>query len=42
MCEYLHVSLISKNFKITSTTYSGPEVLTCVLEVMAVLSFYHM
>ena len=39
MHESLHVTIIENNIKIISVTYFGPEALTCVFEVISMVSF---
>ena len=41
MHESLHVTIIENNIKIISVTSSGPEALTCVFELISMVSLDH-
>ena len=42
MREYIHINIILNNLKIILSTSSGTEPLTCVFEVISMVSFDHM
>ena len=42
MREYLHINIVGNNIKIILSTSSGPEALTCLFEVIYMVSFDHM
>ena len=41
MHESFHITLLGNTLNIILSTYSGPEALTCVFEVIYIVSFEH-